>query len=195
MSSIEPKTNKLLFEEIKNGNQKAYRKLFELYWESMFIAAKSIVMDKNIAKDIVQDIWLNLWQKRKSYNIKNFESYIFKSVNYGCFKYLRDNKFNTTQIRAIESLQFIVASDVDNQHSLDETQLVIETSLQSLPPRCQEIFRLSRMEAASNDQIASQLGISKRSVENQMSIALKAIRQNLIIAQSSIISFFFFFTL
>lgn len=179
MLSSEPKTNNLLFEEVKNGSQKAFRRLFELYWESMFIVAKTIVMDENIAKDIVQDIWLNLWQKRTTFNIKNFESYIFKSVNYGCFKYLRDRKFNAAQTHLIETLQIKVNSEVENQHSLDETQLVIETSLLALPPRCQEIFRLSREEAASNDEIATQLGISKRSVENQISIAIRAIRQNL----------------
>lgn len=193
MSNIEPNTNKLLFEEVKNGNQKAFRKLFELYWDSMFTNAKSIVMDENIAKDIVQDIWLNLWQKRKNLNIKYFEAYIFRSVKYGCFKYLRDNKFNATQTQALESLESLGAPDIENQHSLDETQLVIEISLRALPPRCQQIFSLSRMEAVSNDEIASQLGISKRSVENQVSIALKSIRQNLILAQSSIITLFFFF--
>lgn len=192
MNTSQPNTNMLLLKEFKKGNQKAYKKLFEMYWESMYTNAKSIVMDENIAKDIVQDIWLNLWQKRAHSEIKNFEGYIFKSVRYGCYKYLRDNKFNTVQIQAIESLEFKVAPEVENQHNLVSTQLVIERSLLDLPPRCRQIFKLSRMEAASNDEIASRLGISKRSVENQMSIAIKSIRQNLTIAQSTLLSFFIF---
>ena len=192
MSAAKPKTNKLLLAEFKKGNKKAFKKLFELFWEPMFINAKSIVLDENAAKDVVQEIWVNLWQKREENTIKNFEAYIFRSVTYGCFKYLRDNKLKTTHLQALEALELPTASEVEKQHSLDQTQFIIEKSLTELSPRCQQIFRLSRMEAASNEEIAKRLGISKRSVENQMSIALKSIRQNLRLAQSSLTSFFIF---
>lgn len=195
MSVIKPKTNKLLLEEFKKGNKKAFKKLFELFWEPMFINAKSIVLDENIAKDIVQEIWVNLWQKREHNTIKNFEAYIFRSVSYGCFKYLRDNKLKTTHLQAIDAMELLTESAVEHQHNLDQTQFIIEKSLTELPPRCQQIFRLSRIEAASNEEIAKRLGISKRSVENQMSIALKSIRQNLRLAQSSLTSFIIFLIL
>ncbi|WP_430965413.1 RNA polymerase sigma-70 factor [Spongiimicrobium sp. 2-473A-2-J] len=191
MSVTKPKTNKLLLAEFKKGNKKAFRKLFELFWEPMYVNAKSIVLDEAIAKDIVQDIWLNLWQKREHREIKNFEAYIFRSVNNGCFKYLRDNKLSASQLQVIESLELTSPSDAESQHNLDQTRFIIEKSLTGLSPRCQQIFRLSRMEAASNEEIARRLGISKRSVENQMSIALKSIRQNLRLAQSSLTSLFF----
>jgi RNA polymerase sigma-70 factor (family 1) len=195
MPAIDSQTyNNLLFLKVKNNNRKAFRALFDQYWQAMFISAKSIITDEDIAKDIVQDIWLNLWQNRKTLNVKNFEGYIFKSVNYGCIKYLRNNKFNTIQTQAIESLQNIVASDIENQHNLEKTQLVIENSLRSLSPRCQQIFRLGKFDESSNDEIALQLGISKRSVENQISIAKRYIRQNLLLAQSFIIGFFTLFT-
>ncbi|MEX0312635.1 MAG: RNA polymerase sigma-70 factor [Allomuricauda sp.] len=190
MSATKLKTNKLLLAEFKKGNKKAFKKLFELFWEPMFTNAKSIVLDENVAKDIVQDIWVNLWQKREHNTIKNFEGYIFKSVTNGCFKYLRDNKLKTSHLHAIEALELPEVSEVENLHNLDQTKFIIEKSLTELPPRCQQIFRLSRMEAASNEEIAQRLGISKRSVENQMSIALKSIRQNLRLAQSSLTSFF-----
>ncbi|WP_411029300.1 RNA polymerase sigma-70 factor [Spongiimicrobium sp. 3-5] len=195
MSATKSNSNKLLLEEFKNGNQKAFRKLFDLFWEPMFVKAKAIVMDNGIAKDIVQDIWVSLWQKREDLEIRNFEAYVYKSVNYGCFKYLRDNKFSAAQLQVIESLELISKSNVENQHNLDQTQFVIEKSLTGLPPRCQQIFRLSRMEAISNEEIASRLGISKRSVENQMSIALKSIRENLTLTQSSLTSLIIFATL
>lgn len=194
MSMAKLNTNTLLLEEFKKGNQKAFRKLFELFWEPMFVNAKSIVLDEGIAKDIVQDIWLNLWKKRENCEIINFQAYIFKSVNNGCYKYLRDNKFNTIQLQVIDLLEPISDSEIENQHNLDQTKFLIEKSLTGLPPRCQQIFRLSRMEAASNEEIALRLGISKRSVENQMSMALKSIRQNLTLAQSSLTTLFIFFT-
>ncbi|TXN38264.1 RNA polymerase sigma-70 factor [Flagellimonas hymeniacidonis] len=195
MSTSKLKTNILLLAEFKKGNKKAFKKLFELFWEPMFVNAKSIVLDEDIAKDIVQDIWLNLWQKKEGCDIKNFEAYIFKSVTYGCFKYLRDNKLNASHHQAIASLELASESAIENKHNLDQTQFIIERSLTELPPRCQQIFRLSHMESASNEEIAQRLGISKRSVENQMSIALKSIRQNLRLAQSSLTSLVIFITL
>src|SRR5680860_345387 len=97
--------NELLLAEFKNGNQKAFRKLFELFWERMFYNAKFIVINEDLAKDIVQNIWVELWEKKENLKIRNFQAYVFKAVQYGCYKYLRDNKFNATQLEVIESLQ------------------------------------------------------------------------------------------
>ncbi|SDM48936.1 RNA polymerase sigma factor [Kriegella aquimaris] len=178
MSAEKSYTNELLVTQFRNGNKQAFQKLFELYWESMFVQAKAILSDGEIAKDVVQEIWVELWKSKENKVIVNFEAYIFKAVRYGCFKYLRDNKFNAVQLYVIDSLQ-LSNHDVENQHDLEETQIVIANSLKELSPRCQQIFRLSRIEDNSNEEIALHLGISKRSVENQVSLALKAIRENL----------------
>lgn len=182
-------TNKLLCAHLKNGNQKAFKTLFEQYWEGMFLKANSILRDREVAQDIVQEIWIKLWNQREELEVVNFESYIFQSVSYGCFKYLRDNKFSTSQLQIIDSLP-IASSDVENQHNLEATLKIIDKSLNDLTPRCQQIFRLSRMEDATNEEIALKLGISQRSVENQVSIALKVIKQHL--ATPHIISFLYF---
>lgn len=182
-------TNKLLCAHLKNGNQKAFKTLFDQYWEAMFIKANSILRDREVAQDIVQEIWIKLWNRREKLEIANFESYILRSVSYGCFKYLRDNKFTTSQLQIIDSL-LVSSTDVENQHDLEATQKVIDMSLEELSPRCQEIFTLSRIEDVSNEEIALKLGISKRSVENQVSLALKVIRRHL--ASLQIISFLYF---
>ncbi|WP_339710690.1 sigma-70 family RNA polymerase sigma factor [uncultured Kriegella sp.] len=191
MSTEKSYTNELLVTQFKNGNKKAFQKLFEQYWESMFVQAKAILSDGDIAKDIVQEIWVELWRSKENKVIVNFEAYIFKAVRYGCFKYLRDNKFNAVQLYVIDSLQ-LTNPDVENQHDLEETQIAITNSLKELSPRCQQIFRLSRIEDNSNEEIALHLGISKRSVENQVSLALKAIRENLGILQNVLLITFFF---
>ncbi|MCK0147277.1 sigma-70 family RNA polymerase sigma factor [Arenibacter sp. F26102] len=144
----------------------------------MFLKANSILRDREVAQDIVQEIWIKLWNQREKLEISNFESYIFRSVSYGCFKYLRDNKFTTSQLQIIDSLS-VSNPDVDNQHNLEATQKVIDKSLEELSPRCQEIFTLSRLEDMPNEEIAGKLGISRRSVENQVSLALKVIRRHL----------------
>ncbi|MGJ8716209.1 RNA polymerase sigma factor [Maribacter stanieri] len=192
MSKEKAYTNELLLSQYRNGNRKAFQKLFELYWEPMFLKAKSILSSEDVAKDIVQDIWVELWKRRESGEIKNFEAYIFRAVNYGCFKYLRDNKFNTVQLNVIDSLR-CCKPEIENHYDLEETEIVITNSLKELSPRCQEVYQLSRVENNTNEEIASQLGISKRSVENQVSLALKLIRRNLGVLHKLPIVIFFFF--
>ena len=73
--------NKLLLAEFENGNQKAFRKLFELFWESMYFNAKVIVGNEDVAKDIVQDIWVNLWEKEKISKSGIFKPMFLKRYN------------------------------------------------------------------------------------------------------------------
>ena len=182
-------TNELLLNHFKSGNQKAFRTLFDLYWEDMFCKANSILRNRDAAQDVVQEIWIHLWNQREKLEVSHFEAYIFRSVSYGCYKYLRDNKFNASQLKVIDTLNLSNA-EVENQHNLEATQKVIDQSLEELSPRCQQIFTLSRIEEVPNEEIAMQLGISKRSVENQVSLALKVIRRHL--AALHIISFLYF---
>lgn len=192
MTTVPPKdfhTNQLLLAHFKDGNQKAFRTLFDRYWEDMFCKANSILRNRDVAQDVVQEIWIHLWNQREKLEVSHFEAYIFSSVSYGCYKYLRDNKFNPSQLKVIDTLQLSNA-EVENQHDLEATQKVIEQSLEELSPRCQQIFTLSRIEDVPNEEIALQLGISKRSVENQVSLALKVIRRHL--AALHIIWFLYF---
>ena len=84
MSSKKSQTNQLLLAELAKSNRKAFRKLFDLYWEPMFINAKTAIGDESVAKDIVQDIWVRLWQQRVALEIRGFEAYIFRAVQNGC---------------------------------------------------------------------------------------------------------------
>lgn len=185
-------TNELLVAHLKKGNQKAFKTLFDEYWEAMFCKANSILRNRDVAQDIVQEIWINLWNQRENLEVSNFEAYIFRSVSYGCYKYLRDIKFNTSQLKVIDSLIF-TRSEIENQHNIEATQLIIDKALKELSPRCRQIYKLSRLEDVTNKEIALRLGISKRSVENQVSIALKVIRHHLGYLQTFIFFYLLFF--
>ncbi|WP_186826854.1 RNA polymerase sigma-70 factor [Seonamhaeicola algicola] len=164
---------------IKQGDCKSYKKLFDLYWESMFTNAKSIVGNDNNAKDIVQDIWVKLWQNRAQLDIKNFDAYIYVAVRNASFKFLKSKKFTRLEKQVINSLKLSVEPDVKKQIDFDEKLSVIKMALNNLPKRCAQIFELSRLKHYTNDEIAIKLGISKKSVENQISIATKSIKHTL----------------
>lgn len=172
---------KLHVVELSQGDRKAFGKLFDLYWNTMFFNALHIVGDESVAKDIVQEIWVKLWQNRETAKIENFEAYMNRAVKNSCYKYFRDTKFSKMQMDIIGELPLIVKSEVNKQHDLDEALVHIKKGLRRLPKRCAQIFELSRFKQYSNEEIASELGISKRSVENQISLAIKSLKHTIAI--------------
>ena len=171
-NSLDPLTR-----AVANSNKQAYNRLFELLWEPMYLYAASIVMDDNLAKDLVQEVWLDYWNRRKVLEIQNIKSYLYKAVRFQCYKKLRDTKFNSNQLEVADSLPS--PSSVELEEDVVALYRKIEIILSGLPNRCQEIFRLSRINDYSNQQIAAALNISQRSVENNISIALRKLRKEL----------------
>lgn len=167
-----------LHQQIQKNDIKAFEKLFDLLWSPLYVFARSVIMDEEAAKDIVQEVWIDYWNRRKT--IKNIciESYLFRAVRYRAYKHLRNNKFNSIQIEVIESL--VADSDTMLQEDFENTKKKINSVLKILPNRCREIFILSREEDMANQDIATHLGISKRTVENQITFALKKIREGLL---------------
>lgn len=166
---------------VAHSDYKAYNQLFELLWEPMYLYAASIVMDDNLAKDIVQEVWLDYWNRRKVLQIQNIKSFLYKAVRFQCYKKMRDVRFNTTQLEIAHSLSW--PSSIEQEEDLAALYRKVERILSDLPKRCQEIFRLSRMNDYSNQQIATSLNISQRSVENNISLALRKLRKELSIVK------------
>lgn len=168
----------LLIQKLNASDSIAYSRLFDLFWEDMYVHAYSLVQNEHIAKDIIQEIWIDIWNRRTSLHDKNFEAYLHKAVRNNCYKYFRSNKFNTIHIEVIESFA-VFASKAEQKHNLSAMEKKVERAICNLPKRCQQIFRMSRYEDLPNEKIAMDLGVSKRTVENQLSKALKAIRETI----------------
>lgn len=167
---------------VKKSDQKAFNTLFNELWEPMYSYACSILMNDSLAQDIAQDIWVDFWQRRHDLEVKYMKSYLYKAIRYKCYNHLRDQKFNKIQIEMAGSIS--VASEVDQNDDVIELSTRINSVISHLPKRCQVIFRLSRVNNIDNKEIASQLDISQRSVENQISYALRQLRKELAVAKT-----------
>ncbi|WP_108245233.1 RNA polymerase sigma-70 factor [Muricauda brasiliensis] len=167
---------------VQDSDREAFNSLFSMLWEPMYTYAASLIMNNSLAKDLVQDIWIDYWQRREHVEVENIKSYLFKAIRYKCYNSLRDTKFNKTQIDVAESIY--VASEIEQEEDVLELSKRIDRSMANLPQRCQEVFRLSRIHNISNKEIANQLNISHRSVENQISFALRRLRKDLSIVKS-----------
>ena len=178
-----------VFERIKKGDEKAFEILFRKYYGHLCLFATKIINDDVAAEEIVQDFFVKLWEKREQLFIEtSIKNYFFRSVKNLCINFIQHNK---TKLRYAQ----IVISEVENQFTDDnnypeiDLTLKIEESINSLPEKRREIFRLSRQEGLKYHEIAQKLNISIKTVETHMSLAIKTLREKL----KNYSSFFTFF--
>ena len=170
---------------LKKGDDVAYETLFRLYYSKLFHIAKSYLLYKEDAEEVVQDVFLKLWeQKRKFKAIPNINGYVFTMTKNMCLDKLKHEKVKR---RYIEN-DLKVKADIQYQFMLDETasslleseleQKIIQ-SINLLPEKCKQVFIKSRMEGLKHKEIAEELGISHRTVENHISLAIKHMKLHL----------------
>jgi len=170
-------SDEILLNLMKAGDLDSFNILFERYWEKLFTTVFSICPDTEVCSEIVHDIFLNLWLKREKLQIEYFKGYITASARYQVYRYVKSIKRNAIEYR--EELDYgnlVAVNNGESNIQYRELEKKVEEELEELPSRCREIFTLSRMEQLTNDEIATRLDISKRTVENQLTYALRHLR-------------------
>ena len=168
-----------LFEKIKKGDEKAFEILFHKYYGILCSFATKIIKDDVAAEEIVQDLFVKLWEKREQLFIEtSLQNYLFRSIKNLCLNYIQHNK---TKIRYAQIVLSEVESNLSDDSNFPEVDLFvkIEESINSLPEKRREIFSLSRQEGLKYHEIAQKLNISIKTVETQMSLAIKTLREKL----------------
>jgi RNA polymerase sigma-70 factor (family 1) len=155
--------------------------LFKRYWLLLYRTALHYTEDRQLAEEIVHDLFVTLWNTRSRLQIDHVRNYLKAATRYEILRQLKKQK--SSKIRYIDNLpetRLVASYNEGDRHLRDqELEKGLLEYLKQLPDRCREIFLLSRKDHLSNAEIAVQLGISKRSVENQITYALKFLRSNL----------------
>lgn len=174
-----------LFDLIRNDDQKAFERLFSIYFPRLNDFANKVVRDDGISQDIVQEAFLKIWDKRAQIQSINIEAFLFRLVRNGCIdyiKYLKVINNRMDKIRISSKIEELYRIDFvgDEPYLLIEEELnaKIEITIQSLPVRCREVFLLSRMDGLKNKEIAEKLHISIKNVERHITRALHSFRDN-----------------
>ena len=169
---------------VKNGEEQAFTSLFYRYSSRIYSNSYGYVRDSEACKEIVHDIFISLWTNRSTLVISNFNAYVTSAARYRVYKLMTqrknavlDYKENLDELEVADSLTS-TNEGYDNLNKSDFEQQVNKI-LEELPGRCREIFLMSRFQHLSNEEIALKLGISKRTVENQITHALKYLRFSL----------------
>jgi len=180
MAMINGIKEEILGQRFMNGEQTAFELLFRYYYPGLVIFASQIVLDHDEAEEIVQDFFVRLWADRhKVLKTESLKNYFFVAVKNRAFNFLKKMQIRDKTFNRMKEL---VENDSLYQHDLfveSELQHQIRLAIEKLPERTREVFVLNRFKGVANDEIASRLNISKRTVETQISNALKILRNEL----------------
>jgi len=178
-----------LAEGIKNSNQGVFELVFNYYYSGLVIYADQIIKDTVISEDIVQSVFMKLWETRETIEIRSFRSYFIQCVKNRCIDHLRSLQVKQRFSNRIpEADHLVMDEDLWTKNELTE---LIQHAVDDLAPRCREIFWMSRYENLKVAEIAEKMDISKRTVEKQISNALKILRIKLVDYLFLLILYFF----
>ena len=183
------KNNFSLIESLKKGEDSAYAYLLKQYHKRLFTYLYTLTHDDALAEDIIQNVFLNLWEYRSrlkpEYSIQNF---LYRSCYNEFVNYYKKNQrrtdFEKGYIQTVKSL--IESTDIN---LLERKNELIFEGVSSLPDKCAEVFMLSKKEGLTNNEIAEYLNLSLKTVEGHLTKAYTTLRELL---GAKLMSFFFF---
>ncbi|WP_299580536.1 RNA polymerase sigma-70 factor [uncultured Sunxiuqinia sp.] len=176
-------TDKECVDRLVCEDRGAFRKLFEKYYKELYVFARQYVHSSETCKDILQDVFSYLWEKREQLEInQSVKAYLYRAVHHQCLNYLK--KTNTTHrhltsFHLQQQQSFLYQQNAHDQLQEKELQETIHQAMASLPEQCRKIFLLSREQGLKHKEIARQLSISPKTVEVQIYRALKYLKQQL----------------
>ncbi|TZF85569.1 RNA polymerase sigma-70 factor (plasmid) [Pedobacter sp. BS3] len=176
-----------LLVKLGNDDKRAFDEIYRRYWNGMFSSAYNMLRDREACMDILQEIFIWLWEHRYGVTVDSLQSYLLSAVKFKVANYIRNGKVRASFFDRLKEAEAPGELATDNVE-VKELSAIIAHYANQLPDKCREIFLLSRHEYLTNKEIASRLGISVKTVENQMTIAIRKLKTSI----AKISSFLFF---
>jgi len=168
------------WQQVSQGDKKAFEQLFNTYYQSLCNYARSMLKDIDEAEEVVQNTFFNIWNKREVLQISSsFKSYAYRAVHNDCLNKIKHGKVRTVYAADYKSTMAGGFDDSGRVLEAKELGKHINNAIASLPEQCGNVFKLSRFENLKYSEIAEQLDISVKTVENHMGKALKILRVQL----------------
>lgn len=165
-----------------NLDETTFEIIYKTYWVRLYQFAVSKTHDQDVAEEIVQDLFVNLWERKEELKVSNIPSYLFSSVRYKVIDFYKQRLFSD-----LAAVSETIAPDYPM--FLEELQNQLHEGIEQLPLKTRRIFKLNRIEGFSTDEIARDLNLPKRTVEYHITQALRHLRG---IVKSNILHLFIF---
>ncbi len=166
-----------IIEELTEGNQEAFRIIFKAAYPQVRAFSIGLLKNDADADDIAQLVFIKLWTKRAMLaQVRNFDTYLYTITKNTVLNHIASRKALMIDITDIPNVSTDNVSPLD-QIEAGDMQLLIDMVVENMPPQRQAVYRMSREEGLSNDQIAETLELQKKTVENHLNLALGDIRK------------------
>lgn len=174
-------TDDTLLKMMSNDNEEAFSLLYRRYWQGLFVTAAKALRGKDEAEDVVQEVFLSLWNRRRELQIESsLAGYLQTSVRYKAIHYIEKHITRRNYLSTIADVEInAISATAEIQLQLKELQLAIRHAIEKMPPRMQEVYQMSRHEHLTHKEIAQRLAISEETVKKQVQYALRLIKRAL----------------
>ncbi|MGV3504923.1 MAG: RNA polymerase sigma-70 factor [Adhaeribacter sp.] len=162
---------------IQEDSCAAFDQIYARYWSKLYLSAYKMLGDSQAAEDIVQEVLVSLWMRRRHLAIESLPAFLYAAVRYQVFKVMREGKVAATLFT--ETGKVSVVNEGEGALMEKDIDHLLNQGIAKLPGKCRQIFLLSRKEHLSTQEIARWLGIAPKTVENQITIALHRLRATL----------------
>ncbi len=169
-----------IFKRMSEGDENAFQFFFDKYYTDLCNFVNQYINNPETAEELVQDLFVYLWEKRADISLhSSVKAYLYLSSKNKSLNFIRNNKTKNRLLEKYRIEKTEIHTHSDSFLDSEELSELLKSSIDSLPDRCREIFLLSRKMELSHKEIAAKLNISPKSVENQIAIALKKLREKL----------------
>ncbi|MDP9075972.1 MAG: RNA polymerase sigma-70 factor [Bacteroidota bacterium] len=167
-----------LIDRLKHDDDIALSIIYKKYWQMLYVSAHNILKDQQACEDIIQELFIKLWNNRHAVEINvSLKAYLYASIRYEVYRQIKSGAVrDDIYDNLLERLQ-----TPETYHNIEYKELIgqINSVVNQLPEKCREVYKLSREEQLSHKQIAERLNISPKTVENQITKALRYLRTSL----------------
>ena len=160
-----------------NQGDEAFLEVYKRYWKKLYLHAYSLLEDKQACEDVIQDVFTTFWTKKDKVAISNLSHYLYQAVKFQIFNLFRNGKIAQKHIDRIKVIEFV--NSTEDSLNLKELEDSLQGLMSQLPDRCREIFYASRFENLSCAEISEKFNISNQTVKNQVSKALKHLKDSM----------------
>lgn len=182
----------LAIQVAEKNDENAFKMLFQKFYAGLLSFATSVIKDQQMAEEVVEDVFIKLWENRETLpTITNLSYYLYVATKHASLNCIQKRKKDkAVSISGFEEAFQFGFSNPASEMITGENLRVIEGAINNLPPRCRLIFRLIKSEGLSYAQVSSLLNLSIKTIEAQMTIALKKLGENLIYDLSEYMDYF-----
>jgi len=169
-----------LIDQIKRGNEMAFVEIYDKFWRQLFNSGYKRLQKKEIVEGLVQEVFIEMWQKRETLNIHtSLSSYLFTAMKYKVINQIKSQMVKEKYVAFVHSKKLSFGSEVEEKIFYKELKKAYKKEVSSLPEQAKKVYELKNNEGMSYAEIAKSMEISVSTVEKHMIKALKILRTNL----------------